>query len=268
MASSEPRVTVSSLESEGVILIDSGSPEFAAALKPGRLKQYDPILPFTVVINNVSGQEIIAYSVVWTCKKEDGSVSRAVRSVYDFSNLETGAQLVSGLREVVSMVRELEAGGRRWDPYAGQLVTQYSACAEVNIAVDAAVFSNGNAIGPDIAHWVPRWAAWLDAEREALAQIANSSPSEVRDLIHGLSEAGLAIARRSSKETPTFAQLGVLADHAATYSESLDLAKAYFALASLDLLERSGSSAIDNVRSMIQGKRYPLIKLERGRSRS
>ena len=116
MCAAQPRITVNSLESEGVVLVDSKSAEFDSAFKPGRLNTYDPILPYTVLIKNVSPQEIIAYSVTWNCKTADDSVSLGVRSVYDFSNLAPGARLVPGSREVVSMVRALEAGGLNWDP--------------------------------------------------------------------------------------------------------------------------------------------------------
>jgi hypothetical protein len=61
MSASDPHVTVLSLESEGVALIPWTHP----GLESGRAKEFDPILPYTVVIQNNTEEEIIAYSVVW-----------------------------------------------------------------------------------------------------------------------------------------------------------------------------------------------------------
>jgi hypothetical protein len=63
MSASNPLITISSLPAEGVILVGSSSPQFATAFKSTRAQGYDALLPYTVVIQNNTDQEIVAYSV-------------------------------------------------------------------------------------------------------------------------------------------------------------------------------------------------------------
>ena len=264
MDASQPRITISSLESDDILLMGPSSPEFDAAFKPGRLREYDGVLPYTVVIKNASPQEVIAYSVVWNGNKARGSVTLSVRSVYDFSNLQPGAHLRPQSREIVSMSMSLEAGGLHWDPYVEHLIALYSECAEVNIALDAVLFSDGSASGADTAGWIPRWKAWLDAEKEVLTKVAEASPSQVRDLLHNLAERGSAIARvQSAGADPPFSVMAVLADHANSYEECLDLARAYFALSTIDQLDSVGAQALADIRATLLKKQYPAVHRKR-----
>src|ERR1017187_8038566 len=66
-ASDAPTIVVSSLDDQGVVLLTSSHPSFAAAWQHGRAKGLDVVLPYTVVINNNSSREVIAYAVMWTC---------------------------------------------------------------------------------------------------------------------------------------------------------------------------------------------------------
>lgn len=187
MSASEPLVRVSSLESQGVVLLSWSHPDFARAFKPGRAMEFDAILPYTVVIKNDTDQEVIAYSVVWYCTGADGWVVRQPRTVFNFSTLRPGTNLRPHSAEVVSFLLALEAGGLHVDPPTeaamNKAVTFYSQQAAIRISLEAVLFEDGSAFGTDDIGWIQRWKAWLEAEKEVFSKAAQTSPPEVSDIL-------------------------------------------------------------------------------------
>jgi hypothetical protein len=260
MSGNQPLVTVTGLESEKLLLLSASSPGFEPAFQPGRLEGYDRLLPFTVVIKNESDQEVIAYSVVWNCRNLDGSVDKPVRSVFDFSDLRPGTHLPPRSTQIVSISTSLEAGGRAWDPCADKLIALYAKYQDIHIALDAAVFADGSSVGPDTSHWIPRWRAWIDAEKEVFTEATQSVPSETISIMHRMAEPGSVLARRlSSGELGHFTAFAVLADRSGSYAECLELARGYFASAIIEEIEHGGLPTIENLRSILRSKVYPDV---------
>ena len=261
--SAAPHITISSLGRDGVVLLPSSHPEFESAFKAGRAKEYDPILPYTVVIKNNTDEEIIAYSVLWNCTDADGHFTRSRRTVVNFSNLAPGANLIPHATEIVSMLSGLEAGGQRADFATVSRIdkdaARFSQQRDVNIALDAVLFADGSAIGPDAAHSIPRWKAWLDAEKEVLMAATRMSPSELQPGLRRLAEPGVEIVRRSNGDLRNFADLSIMADHSDNYAECLILARGFFALAILDELEHGHMPTMENIRGILRSKRYPIV---------
>jgi hypothetical protein len=130
----------------------------------------------------------------------------------------------------------------------------------VNIALDAVLFADGTAVGPDTQHCIPRWKAWLEAEKQVFTAAVQSSSMERRALLRQLAEPGSAEFRRNSqRDVNHFSDLGVVADHANTYAECLDLARAYVALAILAELDENSASTIDNLRAILASRQFPTV---------
>src|SRR5438552_11168905 len=102
MGALEPRITVSSLESEGVVLLSYGHPDFGRVFPEQEAPEYDALLPYTVVIRNDTDREITAYSVVWYSTAPDGLVTKKLRTTLP------GVNLRPHLTQVVSLMLTLE----------------------------------------------------------------------------------------------------------------------------------------------------------------
>ena len=255
------QVKVSSLELEGVVLIPWSNPMFEQAFQPGRAKGFDLILPFTAVVKNNTEQPIIAYSVVWT--GSDGEL-KGIRSVFDFSSLAAGTGLLAHSMAIVSPSRSLEAGGLYWDEkQAGAtklIADRFSNEKVVNIILDAAVFADGTAVGPDDAHWIPRWKAWLNAEKEVLQTVVKCAPADLTRTLQHLSASPVPLSTKTDESFSNHqaaAQVAILADRSSTYAECLSLAKKYFVLSITAELKEGTTSTIENLKGILQSKTYP-----------
>ena len=45
--------------------------------------------------------------------------------------------------------------------------------ATIEIALDAVLFADGSAIGPDTEDQIPKWKAWNEAEKEVYTKVAS-----------------------------------------------------------------------------------------------
>jgi hypothetical protein len=246
-----------SLPSEKVILLASCDPGFDSAFSLGRAKEFDPLLPYTVVIRNDSPREIVAYTVVWSVAVRQVYI----RNVFGSSMLQPGAGLTPGLTRVVALAPELATQGSKWSAKQAavvkRLVQSFSNEACVTISLDAVLFADGTAVGPDTANSISRWKAWIQAEQDVFTKATESTPAELSATLQQLTEPGSAIARLRNTVVSHFSQLGVLADHSEDDRECLDLARAYFAAAIADELNDPGKQTIANLREVLRRNRYP-----------
>jgi len=265
VASAQPRITLSPPGFEGVALLSSSHPDFRAALKPARARQYDVVLPYSVAVRNDTEQEIIAYSVVWSCADANGRVGHAERSVNSFATLGEGTGLMPHATQIVSLLPAAEAGTSEWNA-AGEAATQHlvaslSSRAAIRISLDAVLFADGGFVGSDTADWAPRWKAWLNAEKEVFSAVVQAPRADAPALLRRLAEPGLAAALMYSHESVDRPeQLGAIADRSArNYTDCLALAKGYFALSILDELNQGTLPTLENVRHILGTKRYPDV---------
>jgi hypothetical protein len=268
-ASAQPPITVSQPEFDGVALLPSSHPDFQAALRAQRARQYDVLLPYSVAVRNDTDQEIIAYSVIWRCADASGQARNAERSVNSFATLGQGTGLMPHATHVVSLSPAVEAGSAAWDPAAeagiNRLVASLSGRAAIRISLDAVVFADGGFVGPDTARWVPRWKAWLEAEKEVFNAVVQAGGADAPALLRRLAEPGQAVAMTYSRErVDRPEQLGVIADRwARGYADCLALAKGYFALSILNELNQGALPTLENLRHILGSKRYPAIHSRR-----
>jgi len=249
--------------SEGVLLFGSNRPEFELAFKHGRAKGYDPLLPYTVVIQNNTDQEIIAYSVVWNCRDAAGKFTRALRNVSGLHDLTPGTKLVPHSTQIVSLLIDLEAGGTSWDSNTEGMVerhaTFFSSRAAVDIALDAVMFADGSTIGADTAHCIPHWKAYMEAEQEVFTKATQTPPASLRTVLNQLAAPGMTLAKELNMDVTHPGQLGVMAGRIKDYSEILQMEKAYFALSILDEIDNTNLPTIENLRSILAKKKYPEV---------
>jgi hypothetical protein len=256
-----PVVTVYSLEASGVELISSTHPDFDHSFGSGRSVQYDPILPYTVVIRNKSDREVIAHSVIWFCTGADGWVNRQSRTTFNFSTLQPGTNLPPHSSQVVSFLGDLEAGGH--NPHGmieamNRMVECYSKQIAIRISLEAVLFDDGTAVGPDTGGWIDRWRAELDADKEVLTKSIQGSPDSARTVLKEYSEHALAIAREKGDQD--FAVLPIMSERSTDYSECFNLMKGYFARRLLDEIEENSDTALERIRAKLKTKKYPNIK--------
>jgi hypothetical protein len=252
------RITISSLEQDGIVLLPPSHPDFEAAFEPGRAKEYDELIPYTVVIKNNTDHAIIAYSVVWFCWDAGGRPAKPTRSVIG------GPPLAPRQTRAVSFNMALEAGGRSWDTSTEAAVKQnlrmLSKQTAVDIVLDAAVFDDGMAVGPDTEGWIARWSAQMDAEKEVFTAAVESSSGDLQSRLRRLMEPGEAIVRERLKEGANNpGQFAALAAHSKGYADCVALQRGYFALSILNELATGNQPTIDNLRGILGSKRYPAI---------
>lgn len=258
-----PPITISSLDEVGVVLLPPSHPEFAAGLRPGRKAEFDVIMPYTAVIKNRSEREVIAYTVLWKLTGSDGQTLIQTRSVYNFSNLRAGANLPSSASDLV-FTFSVESG-RSWN--AGveadvtRLVDIYSRQKAIRIVLDAVLFNDGSAFGPNQSHSIEKWQAWLEAEEAVFTEATAASPAEVKDVLRRLAEPGLALQRKElGKESSDPGLFGVMVDRSSKPAEYLTLAKGYFALSMLREIDERGDSVVrNNILAVLRSKQYPKV---------
>lgn len=245
---------VSSLQAEGVVLLPSSHPVFMRALRPGVAKEFEPLLSYATAIQNNADRSIIAYAVMWTTTDFDGTVRTGGRVVDNFTNLDAGTNLKPRETRIVAPGFGLEAGLTKVDAltrtHIDDLIKRYSDKKAVSIDLDAVLFDDGEAVGPDRNGWVSRWRAWLDAEKEVFAAAA-----EVSDLNRSSSMRAYIFQAGASS-----AEMGVRADHASGYEECLKYARAYFAQRIMEQMTSGNSEATMNeIRRMLAFKPYPIV---------
>ncbi len=260
----QPRAAVRSLESEDVVLLSSSDAGFLEAFKSPPRKEYAAILPYSVIIQNRSGQEIIAYSVVWERLEPDRRVHRGRRSWDAFAKLAPGAGLVPSSSRAVSLLLSLEAGGQTWsagtEAQSKHLLSLWAGPSTIKMSLDAVLFADGSAAGPDTSGQIPRWKAWLDAEKEVFTKVGAQSQADAKPILLQLAEPGLAVARRvQGSDVQDSAVLGVMVGRTNGYDDCLALARADIALSILKELESNRLPTLDNVRRIAQSKRYPDV---------
>jgi hypothetical protein len=260
-SSPAPRVTVHSLEGDGVVLVSSANPAFDPHLAP----EYAAILPYTVVVTNNSPQPILAYGVVWRYTDAVGKPLVRVRNVFSGMRLDPGKGLAPGRGNAVSPVLALEAGGGAWNamigPEVARVAGQYTAATRVDISLDSVLFADGTAVGPDTANLIVHWKGWIDAERDVLTVVAeNPSASLVADLGRIADAGAFLVAQGTGAGRPGTVEMASRADRAKTYAECYILAKAYFAQSTVEEIERGGSPTVENLLHVRQLRVYPDVR--------
>ncbi len=258
---STPALTPMGLETDGLALLPRTAPAFEAALDASRDPFADALLPFAVLIANTTDRDVIAYSVRWLLRNPAGKPIFHEVTPFQFRSLNPGEVLPAHSSRIVSLMQGLGAASLAPTPEHRQrvqmLVTFYQAQPSITVALEAAVFADGLAVGDDRNQWIPRWQGYLDADRNlALALTADAPPANVEQYLTGLRDA--ACAQSEPPIEPD--NLAGYANRAQGYEECYTLWKGYFAhrlLASISA--RGEAEALAALRAAPYWRAYPRI---------
>jgi len=260
---SQPMITIASLESEGVVLLPFSSPEFSKALDPARDPALDRLLPYAVLIKNGSGRTIIAYSVRWLHTDTAERVGLSEATVFDFSIFPSSSSLAPGENRVVSTTRGL---GYPWLRYAqiqgkaDNTLAMFARQRRIVVSLESVLFEDGTAIGPDSNHWIQRWHARIEADRDIYNRVI-SDPLAARSALQSMAAEGLDLARsRLNASDITEAHLYEGWRKSAEYHDSYIFVRAHLAMGFLDQFVRVGEApTIQAMRGRLLLTRYPNV---------
>ena len=258
-AADPPRIKILSLDSDGVLLHGSSDPAFEAAFVRPRAREWDPILPYTVVIQNKSGREIVAYTIGWRCTGRDGTTLTPVRSVFDFLGGTSLPQAGPKATQIVSQDMRLEGGGEGWSESdaaaAARLLARFGTQSSIEIGIDAVMFADGTTIGEDTAGFIPRWLAWKDSVSEIYTTTAQAPADKVKLLLQPFVDRAFATAQIDpAASTSHWAVLNVMASRAGSYEECRSLVSGFLASWLLDDFAKEGAVSLQRVRSIVRNR--------------
>jgi hypothetical protein len=158
---------------EGIVLTSLAHPDFDAlvsSLFRGDSSQLLELKPFLAVISNRTEKTLAAFTLNWELKRPRGA--RLTRSDHKYPDAvapaapDRGNELRAGEQRVVAMGIELEDGrsGRKptSDVYLAQFASmfrEYHDVTALRISLDAAIFADGEWIGPGISGLDAHFAA-------------------------------------------------------------------------------------------------------------
>lgn len=261
----QPPVNLKSLivEEPGVYLLPSSSSQFeqvqATALE--YVRRLTALHPYSAVLVNDTGKDIIAYSVSWNGRKADGKSIGIHVSECNFSAGVPTTRPALGSRSMEPLVpigsNLTVAVPGPWDEAKrAALNTQLGFLNEfqsITITLNSVVFADGLALGQDPDGWIPRWKAKLDAIQD-LADLVNSVPADkVRARMQEMLQPGNERAQAKGLDVST------IAETASTYEEAYMAARAKLARERLSFMDTLGAeSQLAEFRAVV-GKRLPVI---------
>ncbi len=272
MSASEPNIQISSLEEHGVFLLSSAHPLYSKAFQPGRAKGYDVLSPYTVVIQNQSPQEVIAYTVLWDCTDFTGKSVRQTRAVFNFSSWKPGTRLVPAKLEPVALY-PFVAYGQTWDSSDEAMVTRlhrfYSQQTSVHIILDSVMFADGTVVGPDSRRQIEQWEAWLEAEREVFKTAIETPEKDAANVLLTLAHGALGRNPDIHLNVEDLNQIhhlagrfSAMAGQSSDYLECLDYARAFYVFCILGEAKEAGygyQGVVTNLAKLVKGKIYPTV---------
>jgi hypothetical protein len=248
------------LKAEGLGLYTSGSVEFEFSLDEKRDKFADDLLPYVVLLANQTDRDVIAYSVRWMLKNAAGQPVYHEVSPFQFRSVNP-VVLPARAAAFVSLMQGIGTAGltageenvRR----AQMLVKFYQAQSSITVALEAVVFADGLAVGDDRNNWIPRWQAYLDADRNlAMAVTGDAPPADVKRYLEELRDA--ACGESDPPIEPV--NLPGYANRAVGYAACYTLWKGYFAHRLLGAMEAKGEAeALEALRAAPYWRTYPRV---------
>ncbi len=257
---SNSAVSVVDLRAEGLALYTSGSVEFESALDEKRDKFADDLLPYVVLLANQTGRDVIAYSVRWMVENAAGRPVYHEVTPFQFRSVNP-VVLPARAAAFVSLMQGIGTAGlsasEETRRHAQMLVKFYEAQPSITVALEAVIFADGLALGDDRNHWIPRWQAYLDADRNlAMAVTGDAPPKDVKRYLEELREAACG----ESEPPIEPANLAGYANRAVGYAACYTLWKGYFAYRLLGAIEAKGeAAALEALRAAPHWRAYPRV---------
>ncbi len=257
-----PVITLSPLDADGILLFPHASVEFQQALHPARTPDADPLLPFAVLIANSTNRDAIAYSLRWICTRGDKIIHHET-NVFNFRSENPGETLGSQRARIASIIQGVGGARLASSPMLRQQVAALSGFylnqETIDIAVEAVIFADGAARGPDRNNWIPRWQAYMDADRDLSTHIVGSPAGGLRGFLEESANQAAALLPEGASERPD--SFAVFANQAPAYEHCYTLIRGHFARLFLRTLEQEGSEAlIARLQAANHWRRYPEIR--------
>ena len=266
LAMAQSMIRVTGLPGDHISLFDNSSSEFTTSVTlPESLRD---VAPYAVMITNESDRGVIAYHIRWTCTDAAGRVTNPDTVIFDFSSFGAKSTLppgeshlaLPGMRAVPA--KRTPAVGFQEEARAN--LEYYGHQREITAAIDAVVFADGVAAGPDSGHWIPRWKAHIDAERDTLSLVADGrSPDPTLQLQAIVDEARARARPFFVGGDVTAERLALIADSPPTYEDAYVLLRGVVASNVLRNVNRYGAEeARRRAAAYLNGRHYPNIHLK------
>ncbi len=251
--------------SPGISLLTSSSPEFAHALSPDRALAGDVLLPYAVLLKNGKDLEIFAYSIVWTLVDSSGKVSKMQTTKYNLQTFAAGTGILAHSARIVSFVNGLGTPLLQEDEAfkerVNEMAARYRDQVAIMVSLDAVIFRNGLARGPDPNEVILRIKGQIDAERDLVREIVGSPEAEIPALLSRIAQKAFSQIPESMDGTPKRSRnLAVYVSFAQDYQKAYILAQGNLAAQMLETLKTvSVADAVKSVQALAAGKKYPDI---------
>lgn len=194
-------VLVTGLPSEGLDLISPEAPVFDTAVRElapkGEVSFILGLKPLLAILSNRSGHSVVAYATIWKVGYRDGTtkttntsvllvdaVSGAVGAGVEFSDNEN-SPILSGERRLVAKDTEFGAPSQKYTAQEKRDLTNWLRATiedqktelgdarEVQLSLDAAIFSDGFIVGPDNSGLDRIFMSKFEAKQSLLQQIVS-----------------------------------------------------------------------------------------------
>lgn len=261
----QPRVSLAvtdTLLNEGLRLLSAESDDFKSAVRnePTELRE---IFNYSAVLKNDSRRDLIGYSVTWFCTDEAGRTLTPEVTIWNAASFRS--VLPVGAANVVSNLVRLGTGVH-WDQQTQaetlELVRLFSKQREIVISLEAVLFSDGTALGPDRNQWIPRWKAYIDAERDVFSGAVIAGPYALHEYLGNMAQAGVQRASHIFQKKVDSTDLHWAArKHAHTYEDAYELFKAAIATDILaEVSTHDAPDVISSIRVRFESKKYPAVR--------
>jgi hypothetical protein len=195
-----PTVIVHDLSDGGITLVLPEDPKFGlevSQIVPAKVASVALALrPFIVIVANTSQRTIVAYSVVWRITDKDGRQSTIVLP-FNYPDALAGTANSGAISLKNRQDRPVTPGEKRlvstqiqvdssWEEqfyldqlqsFAKDLKQEYADAREIEITLDAVIFSDGLLIGPDQNGLEQQFMIYFESKQHLFRQIAEDLDS-------------------------------------------------------------------------------------------
>jgi hypothetical protein len=169
-------ISVGEWQDKGILLLPATSPDFTklvSTLAPaGTPSDFAQVAPYSFVVQNLTAKTVIAFSVRWKCVDAKWRTTNADRLWAHLQAPSGGTAIPSGGESAVTPALNLGAAMK-----AGKLdreLAGFGGKQSIVVSLEAIVFDDGTALGPDSNNAIPRLQARLAAERSVLTGAQNA----------------------------------------------------------------------------------------------
>jgi hypothetical protein len=256
MLASPPKLNLQSLPEHGLLLIASSDPAFQQALNPDRDKTGDAILPYAVALQNNSARPLLGYTITWTWQNATGKLVTDTLTQYDYQHWNA---LPAGRTTVASIVSYFNQPNAEVDKAAVQRVADiYGGQANITVSLDAAIFGDGQAVGPDFRNWVSYVKARVDAQRDLRVAISQSAPENLREQLDAFVARSLSLLPPDAPQDP--GRIEAMARHEIDYARRYLLEQGFLAaMMEKSVQQGEEKAAIDHYRALVSNEILPTI---------